>query len=88
MRLLTFEAAGRSRLGAEWQGRVVDLQNVAALVQLVQYGAAAAQELTERFPSDMLSYLKGGAAILGAVVPTASLTNKVATGGRLNCSGF
>ena len=27
-------------------------------------------------------------AILAATVPTASLTNKVATGGRLNCSGF
>lgn len=62
MRLLTFEIAGRKRLGAEWQGRVADLQNVAALVQLVQYGAAAAQEVTQRFPSDMLSYLQGGAA--------------------------
>lgn len=28
------------------------------------------------------------AAILGSTVATASLTNKVATGGRLNCSGF
>jgi subtilisin family serine protease len=27
-------------------------------------------------------------AILAATVPTASLTNKTVTGGRLNCSGF
>jgi 2-keto-4-pentenoate hydratase/2-oxohepta-3-ene-1,7-dioic acid hydratase in catechol pathway len=62
MRLLTFEAAGRERLGAEWQGRVADLQNVAALVELVRYGAPAAQAAAERFPSDMLAFLKGGAA--------------------------
>lgn len=62
MRLLTFEAAGRSRLGAEWQGRIVDLQNVAALSEVVQYGAAAVADLTQRFPSDMLGYLQGGTA--------------------------
>jgi 2-keto-4-pentenoate hydratase/2-oxohepta-3-ene-1,7-dioic acid hydratase in catechol pathway len=62
MRLLTFEAAGRSRLGAEWRGLVADLQNVAALVELVRYGVTAAQDAAERFPSDMLAYLQGGAA--------------------------
>src|SRR5688500_17715635 len=62
MRLLTFEVAGRTRLGAELDGRVVDLQNTAALKELVSYGAAAAQDLVERFPSDMLGYLQGGSA--------------------------
>ncbi|MGV3723033.1 MAG: fumarylacetoacetate hydrolase family protein [Actinomycetota bacterium] len=62
MRLLTFEVAGRQRLGVEWNERVVDLQNAVALGQLVQYGAAAAAEAADRFPSDMLSYLQGGAA--------------------------
>lgn len=60
MRLLTFEAAGRPRLGAEWQGRIVDLQNVAALAELVRYGADAAREVVESFPSDLLGYLRGG----------------------------
>jgi len=60
MRLLTFEVAGRKRLGVEWNERVVDLQNAVALGQLVQYGAAAATDAAERFPSDMLSYLQGG----------------------------
>jgi len=62
MRLLTFEAAGRQRLGAEWNGSIVDLQNVVALGELVRYGAAAAQAAAERFPSDTLEFLKGGAA--------------------------
>ena len=61
MRLLTFEAAGRSRLGAEWQGRIADLQNVAALAELVRYGAETAGEVVEAFRSDMLEYLRGGA---------------------------
>ena len=50
MRLLTFEVAGRQRLGVEWNERVVDLQNAVALGQLVQYGAAAAAEVVNRFP--------------------------------------
>jgi len=62
MRLLTFEAAGQPRLGAEWDGRIVDLQNVAAMTEVVRYGAAAAQGVIERFPSDMLGYLRGGAS--------------------------
>jgi 2-keto-4-pentenoate hydratase/2-oxohepta-3-ene-1,7-dioic acid hydratase in catechol pathway len=62
MRLLTFETAGQQRLGAEWQGRIADLQNVAALAELVQYGSSAAQAVVERFPSDMLAYLRGGSA--------------------------
>jgi 2-keto-4-pentenoate hydratase/2-oxohepta-3-ene-1,7-dioic acid hydratase in catechol pathway len=66
MRLLTFEAAGQQRLGAEWQGRVADLQNVAALAELARYGASAAQAVVERFPSDMLAFLRGGSATLAA----------------------
>jgi 2-keto-4-pentenoate hydratase/2-oxohepta-3-ene-1,7-dioic acid hydratase in catechol pathway len=62
MRLLTFEAAGKSRLGAEWNGRIADLQNVAALMETIRYGAAAVPALVERFPSDMLAYLQGGSA--------------------------
>ncbi len=62
MRLLTFEAAGRSRLGAEWRGYVVDLQNVSALGELVRYGVDAAYEAAGAFPSDMLAYLQGGSA--------------------------
>jgi 2-keto-4-pentenoate hydratase/2-oxohepta-3-ene-1,7-dioic acid hydratase in catechol pathway len=61
MRLLTFETAGQQRLGAEWQDRVVDLQNVAALQELLIYGASAAAALAERFPADMLGFLRGGA---------------------------
>lgn len=68
MRLLTFEAAGRSRLGAEWQGRIVDLQNVAALAELVRYGSEAAREVTEKFPSCMLAYLQGGGATRAVAV--------------------
>lgn len=66
MRLLTFEVAGRRRLGAEWGGRVVDLQNVAALAELARYGTSAAQAVVERFPSDMLEFVKGGAAARSA----------------------
>lgn len=62
MRLLTFETAGQQRLGAEWNGRIVDLQNAAAAKELVQYGVGAAQALAARFPSDMLAYLQGGTA--------------------------
>ncbi len=62
MRLLTFEAAGQQRLGAEWQGRIVDLQNAAALKELVTYGVPAAQALAERFPSDLLALLQAGPA--------------------------
>jgi len=61
MRLLTFETAGRCRLGAEWNGLVADLQNLAALPELARYGAPALPALLERFPSDMRSYLRGGA---------------------------
>lgn len=62
MRLLTFEAAGQQRLGAEWNGKIVDLQNAVALSELVRYGLTAANAAAERFPSDMLAYLQGGAA--------------------------
>lgn len=61
MRLLTFETGGENRLGAEWQGRIVDLQNAAALQALVKYGASAVADVQARFPSDMLAYLQGGA---------------------------
>jgi 2-keto-4-pentenoate hydratase/2-oxohepta-3-ene-1,7-dioic acid hydratase in catechol pathway len=60
MRLLTFEASGHRRLGAEWQGRVVDLQNAAALAALIRYGASAAQDAIGDFPADMLAFLAGG----------------------------
>jgi 2-keto-4-pentenoate hydratase/2-oxohepta-3-ene-1,7-dioic acid hydratase in catechol pathway len=62
MRLLTFEIAGKRRLGAEWNGQVVDLQNAAAVLEASKYGAAAVADLCERFPSCMLGYLKGGSA--------------------------
>jgi 2-keto-4-pentenoate hydratase/2-oxohepta-3-ene-1,7-dioic acid hydratase in catechol pathway len=62
MRLLTFEIAGRSRLGAEWKGRIVDLQNAAALGALVNYGLDAANETAAKLPSCMLAYLQGGSA--------------------------
>jgi 2-keto-4-pentenoate hydratase/2-oxohepta-3-ene-1,7-dioic acid hydratase in catechol pathway len=62
MRLLTFEVAGQARLGAEWNGRIADLQNVAALQELVRSGAGSVAALQERFPCDMLGYLRGGAA--------------------------
>ncbi len=61
MRLLTFETAGRQRLGAEWGGGVIDLQNAACAAELVRYGIAAAAALADRFPSDMLAFLNGGA---------------------------
>src|SRR5947208_1306709 len=66
MRLLTFETGGRQRLGAEWNGRIADLQNVAAAAELARYGASAAQAAIERFPSDMLEFLKGGSAARSA----------------------
>lgn len=47
-------------MGAEWRRGIVDLQNAAALRELVGYGTAAAQALAERFPSDMIGYLAGG----------------------------
>jgi 2-keto-4-pentenoate hydratase/2-oxohepta-3-ene-1,7-dioic acid hydratase in catechol pathway len=67
MRLLTFEVAGRQRLGAEWNGRIADLQNVAALQAVVHYGAGAVAGTLERFPADMLAYLRGGAEARGQV---------------------
>ena len=60
MRLVTFEAAGLTRLGAEWRGRVIDLQNALALDELRQFGLPAANAAAQRFPSDMLSFLRGG----------------------------
>lgn len=62
MRLLTFEAAGQRRLGAEWNGCVVDLQNAAALPELLHYGVPAVAALAERFPSDMLAFLQSGSS--------------------------
>jgi 2-keto-4-pentenoate hydratase/2-oxohepta-3-ene-1,7-dioic acid hydratase in catechol pathway len=60
MRLLTFEVAGQQRLGAEWRGSIADLQNTAAFVELLNYGAAASHSLTQRFPSDLLGFLRAG----------------------------
>jgi len=62
MRLLTFETAGQQRLGAEWNDRIVDLQNAAALVELIRYGTSGVEAVVKRFPADMMGYLKGGAA--------------------------
>jgi len=62
MRLLTFEVAGRERLGLEWGGRVVDLQNAVALQALIQYGAASATEAADAFPATMIGFLQGGDA--------------------------
>jgi 2-keto-4-pentenoate hydratase/2-oxohepta-3-ene-1,7-dioic acid hydratase in catechol pathway len=64
MRLLTFDIAGKQRLGAEWNGRVADLQNVAALSAVIGYGACAANDAAARLPSDMLRFLEGGASAM------------------------
>ena len=65
MRLVTFEVAGQLRLGAECRGRIVDLQNAAALLALVERGWAAAHE--PALPAEMLSLLGGGAAAMQRV---------------------
>lgn len=75
MRLLTFETAGKTRLGVEWNGRVADLQNAAALAETAKYGAAAVQPLLERFPSCLLAYLQGGAATRSIAQSTLEFLN-------------
>jgi 2-keto-4-pentenoate hydratase/2-oxohepta-3-ene-1,7-dioic acid hydratase in catechol pathway len=87
MRLLTFEVGGRQRLGAEWNGRIVDLQNAAALTQLIQYGAAAATNATERFPSDMLSYLRGGASAQAAAQEALAFLEQLPEEVQCNLAG-
>jgi 2-keto-4-pentenoate hydratase/2-oxohepta-3-ene-1,7-dioic acid hydratase in catechol pathway len=62
MRLVTFEANGEERLGAECHGRVLDLQNAYCLNVLRQAGARAAVRAAAEFPSDMLGYLRSPAA--------------------------
>lgn len=87
MRLLTFEVAGRQRLGVEWKERVVDLQNAVALGQLVQYGAAAAAEVVDRFPADMLSYLRGGAGARAAAQEALGFLEQLPEEVRNNLAG-
>ncbi len=63
MRLLTFAVGGGDRLGAEAEGRIVDLQNLYTLKTLREAGAAAAAAAAERLPSDLLSLLASPAAL-------------------------
>lgn len=58
MRLLTFSADDEPRLGAEWNGIVVDLQNAVALRELLRGGLDAARWID--FPSTADEYLSGG----------------------------
>jgi 2-keto-4-pentenoate hydratase/2-oxohepta-3-ene-1,7-dioic acid hydratase in catechol pathway len=59
MRLLTFECNGRQRLGAELNGRIVDLQSAFALSAMTTVGFTSdALERAERFlPCDMAQFL-------------------------------
>lgn len=58
MRLLTFTTGGNERLGAEWAGSIVDLENAAALEAVVQGGVEAVRNL--QIPTSMDDYLRGG----------------------------
>jgi 2-keto-4-pentenoate hydratase/2-oxohepta-3-ene-1,7-dioic acid hydratase in catechol pathway len=58
MRLVTFEARGEERLGAECHDRIVDLQNAYCVNVLRHAGAAAAARAAAEFPPDMLAYLR------------------------------
>lgn len=75
MRLLTFEVAGRRRLGAEWGGRIVDLQNAVGLVRLIHHGLEAAA--AEPFPAEMIAFLQGGDAAQAAARDALSFLAQV-----------
>lgn len=59
MRLLTFDCNGRQRLGAEWNGRVVDIQSAFALSAMTAMGFSSdALAQSERLlPCDMSRFL-------------------------------
>src|SRR5436309_505246 len=58
MRLVTFASGGEPRLGAECDGRIIDLQNAWCLRALYQAGSAAAARAREELPSDLIACLK------------------------------
>ena len=62
MRLYTFERREESHIGAEYNGRLVDLQAAAAALSLSQGPA----DPTQSFPSDMLTLLRAGESGLNA----------------------
>jgi 2,4-didehydro-3-deoxy-L-rhamnonate hydrolase len=62
MRLYTFECREESRIGAEYNGRLVDLQAADAALSLSQ----GFTDPTQSFPSDMLTLLRAGESGLNA----------------------
>src|SRR5687768_10817262 len=73
MKLYTFELGQQRRLGAEWQGQLVDLA--------VAYEAATALQPPQpnrlrAFPADMLTFLRIGAPAIEAAVEAMAFVKK------------
>jgi 2-keto-4-pentenoate hydratase/2-oxohepta-3-ene-1,7-dioic acid hydratase in catechol pathway len=63
MRLVTFEYNGRTRLGAEWNNRILDLQNAYLVWEVAQADVdrvEAVEKAQRLLPSDMVAFLSAG----------------------------
>jgi 2-keto-4-pentenoate hydratase/2-oxohepta-3-ene-1,7-dioic acid hydratase in catechol pathway len=69
MRLVTFEYNGRTRLGTEWNDRILDLQNAYLVWEIAQADrerADAVAKAQSLLPSDMVAFLAAGDAARAA----------------------
>ena len=73
MRLYTFQINGQTRIGAELNGQLVDLQPAYAALVAVNRAKAAALQL---WPSDMLSFIRLGEPALSATRDTLAFISK------------
>jgi len=82
MRLLTFELNGCQRVGAELDGRIVDLQSAFALSVLTTVGFSAdALSRAERlFPSDLTRFLGCGSGCFDAARSAYDFATRLSEG--------
>ena len=73
MRLYTFQINGQTRIGAELNGQLVDLQPAYAALVAVKRAKSAALQL---WPSDMLSFIRLGEPALSATRDTLAFISK------------
>lgn len=76
MKLVTFSAAGRDRIGAVVEARVVDL-NAACAASLAAMGEAQPAGTADRIlPADMLGFIRGGAEAIAAAREALDFTRE------------
>ena len=73
MRLYTFQIDGKTRIGAELNGQLIDLQPAYTALVAVKREKEAALQL---WPSDMLSFIRLGEPALSAVRDTLAFISK------------